>query len=293
MTPASAAGILEQAAAHAGLDASTATPLRAGAHAIFELDGEIIARIGKPGSAGMARREVRISRWLNDSGIPAVQAVETLPQPIVVDDQPVTWWQLIPDHRPATPAELGTALAHLHTLTPPTTFDLPRYQPFTGLEERITTAATLNDDDRQWLAQHYATLRQRYEQLPPVTRTSVIHGDAWQGNLVVPRSGVPTFLDLDKVSLGRPEWDLVQLAVDHTDFTRIDTTDYEAFVTAYGGYDMTGTPEFRIYADIQELRWTAFAISLSHHNLTAQVQTAHRIAGIRGSIPKPWQWNAL
>src|SRR5690606_31537767 len=130
MTPAPAAGTLEQAAAHVGLDASTATPLRTGAHAIFELDGGIIARIGKPGSADTARRELRISHWLNHSGIPAVKAVERLPQPIVVDNYPVTWWQLIPDHRPATPAELGTALAHLHTLTPPTIFDLPEYQPF-------------------------------------------------------------------------------------------------------------------------------------------------------------------
>ncbi|WP_231390518.1 phosphotransferase enzyme family protein [Nocardia sp. CNY236] len=293
MIPDPIAGILEEAANYAGLDISTATPLRTGTHAIFELDGGIIARIGKPGSADTARRELRISRWLNHSGIPAVQAVETLPQPVVVDNHSVTWWQLIPDHRPATPAELGTALARLHTLTPPAIFDLPEYQPFAGLEDRITTATTLNDDDRQWLTQHYTALRQRFEKIPLATRASVIHGDAWQGNLVVPRSDTPTFLDLDKVSLGRPEWDLVQLAVDHTDFTRIDTDDYEAFVTAYGGYDMTATPEFRIYADIQELRWTAFAISLSHHKPAAHAEAAHRIACLRGHIPQPWQWNVL
>jgi aminoglycoside phosphotransferase (APT) family kinase protein len=126
-----------------------------------------------------------------------------------------------------------------------------------------------------------------------VNRTSVIHGDAWQGNLLVPSTGTPIFLDLDKVSLGRPEWDLIQLAVDHTDFNRLDNDDYHAFVTAYGGHDMTTTPEFRIYADIQELRWTAFAISLSHHSPAARTETAHRIACLRGRVQKPWQWNAL
>jgi len=151
----------------------------------------------------------------------------------------------------------------------------------------------IDEDDRQWLTEHDTTLRQSYELLPPVSRTSVIHGDAWQGNLVVPRSGTPIFLDLDKVSLGRPEWDLVQLAVDHTDFTRLDADDYEAFVTAYGGYDMTAAPEFRIYADIQELRWTAFAMSLSHRKPAARAEAAHRIACLRGHIPSPWQWNAL
>ncbi|WP_324197055.1 phosphotransferase family protein [Nocardia cyriacigeorgica] len=183
-------------------------------------------------------------------------------------------------------------LALLHTLTPPTTFELPEYQPFAGLEERITTATTLTGVDRHWLTQHYATLRQRYEQLPPADRSSVIHGGAWQGNLVVPPSGRPTFLDLDKVSLGRPGWDLIQLAVDHTDFDRLGNEDY-VFVTAYGGHDMATTPEFRIYADIQELRWTSFAISLPHQQQAARAESAHRLACLRGHIPKPWHWNAL
>lgn len=293
MTLIPAADILEQAATRAGLDATTATPIRTGAHAIFELNGGIIARIGKPGSADTARRELCISHWLNHSRIPAVEAVEVLPQPIVIDDHPVTWWQLIPDHRPATPAELGAALACLHTLAPPTDFDLPEYEPFTGLEDRIARATTLEVDDREWLIRHYAVLRQRYEQLSPVARISVIHGDAWQGNLVVPRSGPPTFLDLDRVSLGHPEWDLIQLAVDHIDFDRLGTADYQAFVTAYGGHDMTTTPEFRIYADIQELRWTAFAISLSRHRPAARAEADHRIACLRGRVQKPWRWNAL
>ncbi|MBF6435496.1 aminoglycoside phosphotransferase family protein [Nocardia cyriacigeorgica] len=285
--------MLERAATLVGLDASTAIPVRTGAHNIFELRGGIIARIGKPGTADTARRELRIARWLNRSGIPAVEPDEALSQPIVVDDRPVTWWQLIGDHRAATPAELGSALAGLHALDPPTTFELPEYQPFIGLADRIRAATTIGHDDQQWLTEHYEAIRRRYEQLPATDRTSVIHGDAWQGNLVVPASGTPIFLDLDKVSVGRPEWDLVQLAVDHTDFTRLDANDYDSFVTAYGGYDMTTTPEFRIYADIQELRWTAFAISLSHDNRAAAAEAAHRIACLRGRIPKPWQWCAL
>ncbi|WP_036536987.1 phosphotransferase [Nocardia cyriacigeorgica] len=289
----SATEILERAADVAGLDASTATPLRTGAHTIFELEDGIIARIGSPGRADTARRELRISHWLNDSGVPTVEAEETLPQPIIVEDRPVTWWRLIPNHRAATPAELGSALARLHVLDPPTTFELPEYQPLAGVAERITTATTISQDDKQWLTRHYTAIHRRYEQLPPTNRRSVIHGDAWQGNLVVPPSGTPIFLDLDKVSIGRPEWDLVQLAVDHTDFTRLGADDYHSFVTAFGGYDMTTTPEFRVYADIQELRWTAFAISLSHQNPAAAAEAAHRIACLRGRFPKPWIWNAL
>lgn len=293
MSRTSPTDILERAAAHAGLDVSAASLLRDGANAVFELSGGIVARIGRSSTADAADRELRVSRWLNASGILAVEAVTTLPQPIVVEDRPVTWWHLIPDHRPATPAELGAALARLHARASPTTFELPEYEPFTGLHDRITAADALGNDDREWLVRRYTTLRQRYEQLPPPARIMVIHGDAWQGNLVVPADGTPVFLDLDKVSRGRPEWDLVQLAVDHADFTRLGTADYRSFVTAYGGYDMTSTPEFRIFADVQELRWVTFAIGLAHRDRAAAAEARHRIACLRGRVPKPWEWRAL
>ncbi|MFC8530004.1 phosphotransferase enzyme family protein [Nocardia sp. NPDC057227] len=276
-----------------GLDASAATLLRDGANAVFELSGGIVARIGRSFSVDAADHELRVSRWLHASGIPAVAAVTTLPQPIVVEDRPVTWWHLIPDHRPATPAELGGALARLHALNPPTTFELPEYEPFTGLHDRTTAADALGDNDRTWLIQHHTTLRRRYDQLPPPARITVIHGDAWQGNLVVPADGTPIFLDLDKVSRGRPEWDLVQLAVDHTDFTRLDAADYRSFVAGYGGFDLTSTPEFRTFADIQELRWATFAIGLAHRDRAAADEVRHRIACLRGRVPRPWEWRAL
>lgn len=285
--------LLEQAAGEAGIDASAAVAIRTGAHAVFRLPNEIIARIGTPDSSVVAQRELQVSEWLERSGVPTVAAAKTLAQPIVVDDRPVTWWHLIPDHRPSKPAELGAALRQLHVSTPPTDFQLPKYRPFAGVRERITSASTVSDDDRAWLLDHYARLRQRYGQLPESGRRCVIHGDAWQGNVVVPSLGVPTFLDLDKVSLGRPEWDLVQLAVDHTDFARLSDSDYRSFVAAYGGHDLTTTSCFRIYADIQELRWVSFAISLSEHNQSARREAVHRIACLRGTIPGPWTWNAL
>lgn len=285
--------ILERAAAVAGVDISGALLLRNGAHAIFELRDGIVARIGNPHTAEAAHRELQISKWLNASGIPTVEAVESLAQPLIIDDCSVTWWRLIPDHRPATPAELGAALSRLHTLDPPPIFDLLEYQPFAGIHTRINTTTTLTDEVREWLIQHYATLRQRYDRLAPTYRRSVVHGDAWQGNLVVPPSGIPVFLDLDKVSLGRPEWDLVQLAVDYTDFTRLTTVGYRSFVDAYGGCDITAEPEFRIFADIQELRWATFVLGLSHRDPSVRNEAGHRIACLRGRVPMPWTWNAL
>ncbi|WP_232236081.1 phosphotransferase family protein [Nocardia sp. BMG51109] len=285
--------ILVRAAKLSGIEVNGAVTIRDGSHAIFELANGIVARIGKPHSSETAQRELRISQWLNRSGIATVQAVRGTTQPTVVAERPVTWWELIPDHRPSTPEELGGMLQRLHALTPPTDFRLPSYNPFAGLRERIDSAATIDDSDRSWLLDHHARLRRQYNEIDDMAAHCVIHGDAWQGNLVVPSSGDPIVLDLDKVSMGRREWDLVQLAVDYTDFRRITDSEYQGFVAAYGGYDVTRWSGYRVLADIQELRWVGFAIDRSDAGQSVATEAEHRIACLRGLVPKPWTWTAL
>ncbi|MEU2178640.1 aminoglycoside phosphotransferase family protein [Nocardia sp. NPDC019219] len=288
----SSEAILAEAARRADLELTDQEMIREGSHAIYRA-GDVVARIGEPGSLNDAERELRVSQWLNSCGIPTVKAVSELAQPILVDDRPVTWWHLIPDHRPATPAELGAMLRALHSLTPPTDPGLPRYAPFGDLRMRLATADTVNEDDRTWLLMRYDELRRRYDELPEPPRLTVIHGDAWQGNLVVPPTGIPTVLDLDKVSLGRPEWDLIQLAVDYADFARVSEADYLSFVHAYGGYDVTTWPTFRLFADLQELRWAGFALGQAGASKSAAQQAEHRIACLRGKVTRPWRWEAL
>ncbi|MCP2297584.1 Phosphotransferase enzyme family protein [Nocardia amikacinitolerans] len=288
----STADVLSEAARIAGIDCHGAELIRDGSHVIYRL-GDIVARIGQRGSDFAARRELRISRWLNECGIATVESVAGLKQPVIVAERPVTWWRLIPEHRPSTPGELGAMLHDLHQLTAPADLALPDYEPFAGLYERLATADEVGRADRQWLLQHYTELRTRHDDLPTPAHLGVIHGDAWQGNLVVPTSGIPTVLDLDKVSLGRREWDLIQLAVDYTDFRRITAQDYRAFVDAYGGYDVTAWPGFRLLADVQELRWAAFAVERSRTSPQAAAQAAHRIACLRGQVARPWRWDAL
>jgi hypothetical protein len=54
--------------------------------------------------------------------------------------------------------------------------------------------------------------------------------------------GSPILLDLESVSIGHPDWDLISFAVDHVDFARVDDQQYRAFVDAYGGRDVTAPP---------------------------------------------------
>jgi aminoglycoside phosphotransferase (APT) family kinase protein len=121
----------------------------------------------------------------------------------------------------------------------------------------------------------------------------VVHGDAWQGNVVVPhRGGRPVLLDLDHVAVGPQEWDLVPIAVDHTDFARISVQEYEKFVDAAGGTDVTSSPAFVVLAAITEIRWTAFTVRKAATDDRFVDEVHHRIRCLRGAVPKPWEWTA-
>ncbi|WIV52898.1 phosphotransferase family protein [Amycolatopsis nalaikhensis] len=284
--------VLVEAARTAGVDPGGAELIRDGSNVMYRLRSGVVARIGRPGTQEVAEREVLVSRWLSQSGLSVVQAVDDLSQGVVVGDRPVTWWRLLPAHRAASPAELGAILRVFHELPAPTEPKLPMYDPFAHLDQRIVEARSVGGDDRDWLLSHVANLRRRYSDLS-CGRRFVIHGDAWQGNVAVPDSGPPIVLDLEMVSLGRREWDLIQLAVDYTDFARITSEEYESFVNAYGGYDVTAADGYRTFADIQELRWVCFALSKASARPDAEEQARHRIACIRGEVPRPWSWAAM
>lgn len=286
--------LLTAAGRIAGVSTAEATLIRDGTNVIYETAGGVVARVGPAGSQSVAARQIQASRWLAGVGIPVVRAIDEIVQPTVVGNRPVTWWVKVPDHRHATPAELGAVLGRLHALDIPESPAFPVVDPFDGLNESITGGIALPVDDRTWLRHLADRLRVEYAALLPDLSPCVIHGDAWQGNVVVPRSGgAPVLLDLDHVGIGPREWDLVSLAVDHTDFARITDAEYHAFVDAYGGYDMTGWPGYRTLATIRELRWTAFVLGKTAASREASREARHRVACLRGEIRRPWSWSAF
>lgn len=282
--------MLAAAGVMAGIDTAEAKLIRDGTNAIYEL-ADVVARIGRVGGERGARTSVTAARWLAASDVPVVRPLTTVEQPMLVDGRPVTWWRRLPQHRHATPAELGAILRELHALPQPASAWVPELDPLEGIEARIC-AAHVSRDDHRWLHEHAAELLAQYTDLPSGLPPRVIHGDAWQGNVVVPDGGGPTLLDLDHVSFGPPEWDLVPLAVDHTDFARISMEDYQGFVNAYG-HDVTRWAGYDTLAAIRELRWTAFALSKAGTGGAAAREAEHRIACLRGRIPRPWTWSAF
>lgn len=285
--------VLTRAGVEAGVPTAGAELIRDGVNVLYRLPGDVVARIGPAGSYDTAAHLVRVSRWLATTEVPVVRVLGDVPQPVVVDGRPVTWWARLPRHRHATPAELGATLRRIHALTAPDSPPLPPLDPFSELDEAIADATTITHHDRAWLADLLARLRREHVELQSVLPRYVIHGDAWQGNLAVLEDGTPVLLDLDHFGLGPREWDLVQLAVDHTDFARITSAEYEAFVNAYGGYDVTTQPGYRTMATTVELRWTAFALRKANTNPDAAKEAGHRVACLRGDVERPWQWTAF
>ncbi|MFI5529753.1 phosphotransferase [Kitasatospora sp. NPDC051853] len=284
--------LLVKACASAGLSAAGAEPIRIGENALWRLPSRIVARIARPGQAVAAARELAVARWLHDCEVPAVRPLDHLREPLEVDGHPVTFWHELPPHRSGGAADIAPLLRRLHELPVPA-IPLGHLDPFVRLAARIDGAATLDDEQRQWLRNRLAALEAAWSGLPAGMPASVIHGDAWRGNVAV----TPTttyLLDFERTSLGPPEWDLTATAVGHGSFGSVSESEYAAFCKAYGT-DVTSWGGYAVLRDIRELRVTCFALQHAaadpdHHRSEAH----HRLACLRGERgPRPWGWTVV
>ncbi|MEV0284384.1 phosphotransferase [Kribbella sp. NPDC050820] len=158
---------------------------------------------------------------------------------------------------------------------------------------RPVGGSRLSEDDRAWLREQLARLKDAFDDLPAGLQRSAIHGDAWAGNVVVTADG-PVLLDLERFALGPPEWDLVSTAVRLTTFGTMNAKEYEAFATAYG-HDVLEWDGFEILRDTRELRVTCYAAQQASEEPAARAEAALRVACLRGLRgPRPWpEWKPL
>jgi aminoglycoside phosphotransferase (APT) family kinase protein len=199
-------------------------------------------------------------------------------------------YEELPPHRHGTPAEVADALRRLHDLPVPTEFTLAPLAPFTRLTQRINAAATLPTADRSWLRDHLTELQHRYITLPESIPHRVIHGDAWVGNIVATDEGHTVLLDLERCSIGPPEWDLVSTAIKHTSLAWVSTQDYQNFCRRYG-HDVTTWHGFELLRDIRELRMTCYLAQHATEHPCARSEAELRVACLRGDHgPRPWNW---
>lgn len=282
--------ILSTALAGAGLPpiAGQARSIRIGENAIFHMPG-LIVRVSRQGQTRAAQREVDVARWLATSDFPAVRALP-VEQPVLVENRAVSFWEPLPDHTPGSVIDIAHLLRELHALDIPD-LELGELNPFVRLPERIADASGLiPEDDLDWLSQRVWRLRQEWEHLPTGRPWSVVHGDAWTGNVAHCADGSIALMDLERCSLGPPEWDLVSTAIKSRTVNWLKPDDYDDFVEAYGGGEVSSWSGFELMRDIRELRMTTYFAQHSA-NPSMRAESQLRIDCLRGRHgDRPWPW---
>ena len=238
--------VLERACAIAGIDATGARLLRVGSNAVYRLKAPIIARVSRPGAdPGQVRRTVAVARWLQSVDYPAVRVVD-VDQPVVIDQQVVTFWDAVSDDgdQYASLAQVAEVLVKLHKLTAPADLHLPELSPFASAPQRIQASTWLNPQDRAFLTTMLAQMQDAYAGLEFALPPGVIHGDASIGNVLRDSHGHPVVIDLDGFATGPREWDLALTAIYYDSFGWHTREEYQDFVRVYG-FDIMAGPATR------------------------------------------------
>ena len=282
--------LLRRIAATAGLPAEGGQPIRLGENDLWRLPNRIVVRIARAGQEAAAAREIAVTRWLAEHHLPAVRPLP-IEQPVKADGRCATLWEELPPHRTGTAPELAELLRALHQLPHPTRdLGLRPLDPFVRLEERINTASALPDNERRWLLDHLASLREQWATLPTGMDACVLHGDAWYGNVAVTETGTAHLLDFERTAIGPPEWDLTATAADFETLRTVSKEQYQHFRTAYG-HDVMTWPGYPTLRDIRELRKVTFAYQLASERPSVLEQAHHRLTCIQGQQgPRPWTW---
>lgn len=285
--------VAREACTAAGLTDLDLVPIKVSENAIYRLpQSRLVVRIAKPGQRAATERELLIADWLRRAEVPAVEPADLPTTFVMVHDRPVTFWKELPPHRGGSATEIATALRRLHALHPPRF--LSTIDPFVRLEQRIEAAITLPTEDRRWLRQHLDDLQDAWVHRIAGSPWVPVHGDAWEGNVVTADDGTTLFLDLERTSIGPPEWDLTSTAIKHSSFGWINAQQYTEFVAAYG-YDVTEWPGFALLRDIREMRMTCMAAQAAAQESSRQSQAQLRVDSLRGRRgQRPWDgWEAI
>jgi len=177
---------------------------------------EVIAKVGKwSHSAASLAREHQVASAVAVAGGPVARPIAAVgPTRDGPSGYVVTLWERL-EHDPdrvVDPADAGASLRELHDALSGFDGVLPSF------EESLDLARGVLEDDRAMWALAPADrslLRQAFDRIREEVRrrgyrARPIHGEAHDGNLLVTPDGL-RWIDLENVSIGPLEWDLVFL----------------------------------------------------------------------------------
>lgn len=299
--------LLEQACRDAGLDCRNVLVLRHHSNAVY-LVGKgtdaVVVKIARPGAdpdrdLREAQSLVTLTDWLTRHNVPATTLLAGPAQPLIVEGHAVTLWQYLPQRRPVPTAAIAGPLRALHQAPLPP-IRLPELDPPAAILHSIDTSPILTPAQRDRLRRQLDTLTPAWTRLIATSRPCLIHTDPQHRNTLwhhattatasSAEDGTPTPLhpptqpnpavdtavlcDLDGVTVGPVEWDLVTIDV-HC--RRFGHPDHDAFCTAYGR-DIRDWPGYRALRDLRELRMITTNARKSMPGSPGAAEVARRIA---------------
>jgi aminoglycoside phosphotransferase (APT) family kinase protein len=283
---------LQEACKVAGLASEDAQLIRLGENALFVLAAEqVVVRIARSLDVlDDARKEVAVSAWLHEAGLPAARTTHH-PQPLVVRDRPVTLWHFIDNGGDAaTLTDLAEVLRVLHRLPVPEGLALPQLDILGRVSERISSTNGLSDEERHFLLRKYHQLRTAYEALHFPLATCAVHGDAHSDNLIKAIDGTIVLIDLERFAFGPPETDLAVTALEHS-LGWGTRAEYDQFAERYG-FDVLAWEGYPVLRDINELKMTTWLMQNVNEDEAIAREFRNRLFCLQNP-DAPRQWRAF
>lgn len=276
-SPEVAMHLYERARDRLDLPSADARLIRIGENALIRSDPYVVRIARSPDALTDARKEVSVSSWLASAGLP-VSRTSAHDQPVMVDGHPVTVWRFAESvGRKATADELGAILGRLHVLPVGGRPELPRFDVFGRVQERLEHPAA-PAAEAAYLRDELACLRVAHAELVYPSPPTAIHGDAHVQNLIVTPRG-PLLIDFERFGMGHPEDDLAVTATEHTIGWHTDEN-YAAFCDAYGR-DVKTWEGFEVLRRINLLKMTSWLMQNVGNSLNIRNEFDVRIATLR------------
>ena len=286
-----AADAVRDACAQAGLDCIGATLIRLGENALYHLPAaDAVARVARTMDYwDAACKEVAVSNWLYRSGVVAARVVD-IPQPVVADRHPVTFWRFIEGRQGMRSdiGALGSLLRDVHHLARPAGDFLPDEHVFDRVRPRVERSS-IDTADKRFLLNRCDELAAELGSLKFTLPMSPIHGDAHIKNLMV--SGERTFLiDFERFAWGHPEWDLAMTATEYATAGWWTGAEYAQFVGSYGGLDITQWSGFETLRAVHEIKMTTWIMQNIRESEEIAREFATRMVTLRTGRPtRDWK----
>jgi Ser/Thr protein kinase RdoA (MazF antagonist) len=286
------------ACAAARIEPTSVELIRFGTNAVYRLSGTPwILRLRRPGTSPDAiTHQLSLAEWLIEHGYPANRPADG--KGVVQDGLEgavASFWEWA-DADAASRIDLptfGRLLREFHTLTDAyenaTIF--PRWAPLDRIAHQLADAhgsSFLEPGDLSLLESWTARLGARVAEVSWELAPGLLHGDAHTGNVLVTPSG-PVVIDLDLLSVGPREWDLVPTAVSSLRFGG-DPQAVDGFAAAYG-FDLLSWPGWPTLKMLRELYMTSWLLSVAA-TPERQAELRHRLDYWRAPDDRA-RWHAI